>query len=171
MSGKHYLLQRHWRSRDKRDIKLISDFICLSLIVVHSLPGSLFYLFEQRLSIKSEHFIRFITLSHFQTLYWTLWPGLLPECKVPLSPRLWPPPGLSVTHQASNCLVFNLHWVVTVCWAKYYSTIYEKQKYYIAISFYFSPRIVKVLILGSVNRFFRLWMELNEWQWLCSITL
>ena len=111
-SGKHYLLQRHWRSRDKRDIKLISDYICLSLIVVHSLPGSLFYLFEQRLSIKSEHFIRFITLSHFQTLYWTLWPGLLPECKVPLSLRLWPPPGLSVPHQASNCLVFNLQWVV-----------------------------------------------------------
>ena len=170
VSGKHYLLQRHWRSRDKRDIKLIFDYICLSLIVVHSLPGSLFYLFEQRLSIKSEHFIRFITLSHFQTLYWTLWPGLLPECKVPLSPRLWPPPGLSVTHQASNCLVFNLHWVVTVCWAKYYSTIYEKQKYNIAISFYFSQRIVKVLFLDSVNRFFRLWLELNEWQWLCSIT-
>ena len=82
-SGKHYLLQRHWRSRDKRDIKLISDYICLSLIVVHSLPGSLFYLFEQRPSIKSEHFIRFITLSHFQTLYWTLWPGLLPECSCP----------------------------------------------------------------------------------------
>ena len=81
-------------------------------------------------------------------------------------PRLWPPPGLSVTHQASNCLVFNLQWVVmvTVCWAKYYSTKYEKQKYNIAISFYFSQRIVKVLFLDSVIRFFRLWLELNEWQ-------